>query len=281
MAGQFTTSNTGADPASFSGVGEDNELENDEFSDLAAAISGTYSLQSSGVNGYGSLSLTSENFGDVDFLGVYMTDPALNLSDPNNTSGGGGALVIDLSDSEELPGVAGVLIPQTDTATADFNGNYAVGFQLFNDYSECFECEVDAIAQGSVTAASGNALSFTGDVSDPFLTLGAGGSGLYTGATLTGAPLADSVNVGRYSLLNEADNPLAATVGSGSGSFDVTMYQASAGQLFWLNVVGIGGGVSGGVEDVGVFLGPLEQQGSLTGIPAVQKAMAKPVQQKR
>jgi hypothetical protein len=275
MAGQFTTTNTGTDPASFSGVGEDNELENGVFTGLAATFAGTYSLQSSGVNGYGALSVTSD-FGDVETLGVYITDPALNLSDPNNTSGGGGALVIDLSEEDSLPGVAGVLIPQSDTATADFNGNYAVGFQLFNDYSECFECEVDTIAQGSVTAASSNALSFTGDVSDPFLTLGAGGNGLYTGATLTGTPQADLVNVGRYSLLEENENPLTATIGDGGGFFETTIYQASAGQLFWLNVVGAD---EEGAN--GVFLGPLEQQGSLTGIPPVQKAMAKPAQQKR
>ena len=124
-------------------------------------------------------------------MGVYMTDPALNFSDPNNTSGGGGALVIDLSDSEELPGVSGVLIPQTDTSTADFNGNYAVGFQFQRLLGRLRACEFDVIAQGSVTAASGNALSFTGDVSDPFNTLGAAAAGQYTGATLTGTPAAD------------------------------------------------------------------------------------------
>ncbi|MGB6251093.1 MAG: hypothetical protein WCC78_20215 [Terriglobales bacterium] len=276
MAGQFATSNTGADPANFAGVGEDNELENGVFTALAATFSGTYTVQDSGVNGYGSMSITS-GFGDADFWGVYMTDPALNLSDPNNTSGGGGALVIDLSDTEVLPGVSGVLIPQTDTSTADFNGNYAVGWQDFNFYSEdCSLCEFDVVAQGSVTAASSNALSFTGDVSDPFNTLGFATAGEYTGATLTGTPAADEVNVGRYSLLSANENPLGATVNGESGFFDTTIYQASAGQLFWLNVVGVE------EEDAGVFLGPLEQQGSLTGIPAVQKSMAKsPQAQKR
>jgi hypothetical protein len=181
-----------------------------------------------------------------------------------------------LSEDDPLPGVSGVLIPQTDTATADFNGNYAVGWQDFNIYSECSLCEFDMVSQGSVTAASSNALSLTGDVSDPFLTLNIeGGTGLYTGATFNGTPLADDVNVGRYSMLEADENPLTATIGGGSGVFETSIYQASAGQLFWLNVVGVE------EEDGGVFLGPLEQQGSLTGIPAVQKAMTKTAQQKR
>jgi hypothetical protein len=275
MAGQFTTSNTGTDPANFTGVGEDNELENDVFTAPAATFAGTYSLQSSGINGYGSMSV-EEGFGDVATFGLYMTDPALNLSDPNNTSGGGGALVIDLSGTEILPGVSGVLINQSDPANADFNGNYAVAWQDFNFYSDCSLCEFDMNSQGSVTAASGNALSFTGDVSDPFLTLNIeGGDGLYTGATFTGTPIADSVNIGRYYMLEADENPLGATIDGASGFFETTIYQASAGQLFWLNVVGVE------EDDSGVFLGPLEQQGTLTGIPAVQKAAAKAPQTKK
>jgi hypothetical protein len=274
MAGQFTTSNTGEDPANFTGVGEDNELENDVFTAPAATFAGTYSLQSSGINGYGSMSV-NEGFGDVATFGLYMTDPALNLSDPNNTSGAGGALVIDLSGTAVLPGVSGVLITQSDPANADFNGNYAVGWQDFNFYSDCSLCEFDVVAQGSVTAASSNALSFTGDVSDPFNTLGFASAGEYTGATLAGTPIADGTNVGRYSMLTASENPLGATINGASGFFETTIYQASAGQLFWLNVVGVEEG------DSGVFLGPLEQQGSLTGIPAVQKAVAKAPQAKK
>src|ERR1022692_1062410 len=49
-AGLFTTSNTASDPADFSGTADDNELDNDVQA-LDASISGTYSLQSSGING--------------------------------------------------------------------------------------------------------------------------------------------------------------------------------------------------------------------------------------
>ncbi|MGA8867062.1 MAG: hypothetical protein WB510_08845 [Candidatus Sulfotelmatobacter sp.] len=256
--GQLST-NAGAAPATFAGVGEDNELGNAVASALASAISGTYTIAASG---YGSLTITNAGLGDVSALGIYMTDPALNLNDPNNATGGGGALVLDLDAA--LAGTTGVLIPQTDTTAASFAGNYAVGWQNFNEFSACSLCEFDMVTQGSMTA--GGALSLTGDVSDPFFTLGLGGSGLYGASTFTGTPQADGVNPGRYSMLqsNGTPNPLGATINSVSVFFDVVMYQASGGQLFWLEY------------DVNsVLVGPLQQQGSLTGLPAAKKAVAK------
>jgi len=254
-AGQFSTSNTSSNPANFAGVGDDNELGNGVGA-LGALISGTYSI---GSNGYGSLSVTSGNLGSVTTLGVYMTDPTLNLSDPNNTtSGGGGALVLYLD--AILLGGAGVLVPQTDTSTASFDNNsYAVGAQNANFFTACF-CEFDMVAQGSTTAG---ALSLTGDVSDPFFTLTAGGTGLYAGSTFTGTPQG---NAGRYSMLqaNTTPNPLAGTINGVAWSFDLAIYQASGGQLFWIEV-----------DNAGVWLGPIEQMGSLTGLPAARKPAAK------
>lgn len=246
-AGMFTTSNTGSSPANFAGVGEDNELGNGIQSPLASAISGTYNIAS---NGYGSLTVTAGNLGDVVALGIYMTDPTLNLNDPNNPTGGGSALVNDLDDV--LSGMTGVLIPQTDTSTASFAGNYAVGMQETNAFTICFECEFDMVAQGSVT---GGAMSFTGLVSDPFMTLTPGATS--SGDTFTGTPLADGGNPGRYSMLigNLPSNPLVATVnGTPPFNLDVVIYQASGGQLFWLEF-----------DPNGVFLGPLAQQTALAG----------------
>ncbi len=68
--------------------------------------------------------ITSGNFGDVTTFGIYATDPNLNINDPNNSSGGGGALVVDLD--YNVAG-SGVMVPQTDTSTASFAGNYGVG----------------------------------------------------------------------------------------------------------------------------------------------------------
>ena len=255
--GQFSATSTSSNPADFAGVGEANELGNAVAAGPASAISGTYTIA---TTGYGSLMIAS-GLGDAASEGIYMTDPTLNLNDPNNPTGGGGGLVLSLDSI--LAGTTGVLIPQTDTSAADFTGNYAVGIQEFNNFTSCTLCEFDAIAQGSVTAG---AMSFTGDVSDPFLTLGAGGNGLYANPVFTSTPLADAQNAGRYSMLlsNTPANPLAATIGAASGAFDAVMYQASGGQLFWLEF-----------DNDGVWVGPLEQQGSLTGLPLARKAAAK------
>ena len=240
-AGMFVTSPS---QGTFTGVADDNELFNYNIQLPAAPISGTYSIAS---NGYGSLMIVPGSLGDVSSLGIYMTDPNLNLSDPNNTTTGlGGGLVSDMDSA--LASGTGVLIPQTDTSTASFTGNYAFGAQAFYTFFE-----FDMLGQGSVTAG---ALSGTGLLGDPFLSLGAGATN--SGVTFSGTPQADASNVGRYTLFstNSTPNPLNITISTTTTPYDVVVYQASGGVLFWLD------------EDVSsVFLGSLLQQGSLDGIP--------------
>src|SRR6202167_2576310 len=112
-AGMFTTV---PGSGTFNGVADDNEFDNGTIVPKAP-ISGTYTVAS---NGYGSMTITAGDLGDVSALGIYMTDPLLNLNDPNNTASGlGGALVADLDVSSVNPtGVngTGVLIPQTNTS---------------------------------------------------------------------------------------------------------------------------------------------------------------------
>lgn len=257
-AGLFTTSNTTSDPAKFSGKADDNELGN-AVQSLDALISGTYSLQMSGINGYGNFTIGSGNLGSVQTLQIYMVDPKLNINDPNNTSSGlGGALLLD-TDPTLASGI-GVVTPQTDatTAAADFNGNYAVGWQNFNAFSSNTNLqflEFDMLAQGTMT--SGGALSLTnGTVNDPSETLGLGVT--TTTGSFTGIPQADSANPGRYTMSksNTTPNPLSATINGATRVFDLSIYQASGTQLYWIEV-----------DSKGVFLGSLERQGSLTGLP--------------
>jgi hypothetical protein len=248
VLGEFSTSNTSSLTADFSGVGDDNELVH-FVKATASTISGTYSIASSG---YGSLTITGlSEF--LNSLGIYVTDPTLNLSDPNSNTGGGGALVLDLD--EDLPGSTGVMIPQTDTATDDFKGNYAVAAQDFNDFTQCDLCEFDLVGQASV---AGGVASGTSLISDPLFTLG-GGSATNSGVTLSGSLVADTNNPGRYTV-----SPLELSIpGISSRDLYVVIYQASGGQLFWLEE-----------DSNGVWLGPLQQQGSLIG-PAAKKPAAK------
>jgi hypothetical protein len=267
--GQFTTSNTSSSPADFAGVGEDSEPGNGVLTSEASKITGTYLI---GANGYGSLAFntTSANYpglGDVTTLGIYMTDPALNLHDPNNPAGGGGALVVDLDSGQTvgvpLPGGTGVIIPQTDaaTATADFAGNYAAAWQNF-DNNGC-GCEFDMAVQGTMVASG--SLSLTGLVSDPFFSMGTPDA-TSSGDTFVGTPLADTKNPGRYTMLTGKHSLATVIDGSTGPNFDMVIYQASGGQLFWLDY---------DTALTTVSLGPLEQQGSLTGQPAARKPTAK------
>jgi hypothetical protein len=244
-AGMLTTV---PDGGTFSGVGDDNEYYNGIIAPKAT-IGGNYNV---GTNGYGSLTITPGDLGDVSVFGVYATDPLLNISDPNNTTSGlGGALVAEL-DGFDLSGT-GILIPQTDTSTASFAGSYAFGAQADNNArGPSLGWEFDFVGQGSV---SSNAFSGApGLISDPFFIFNnTPPDGTDTG-TFSGTAVPDGANAGRYTM------KLNVTV-MADPSYNLAIYQANGGQLFWLD------------EDANaesVFLGSLQQQGSLAGLPAAK-----------
>jgi len=264
-AGMFST--TGS---SFSGVGDVEELEA-TLTASGVSISGSYSLPGT-PNGYGSLTITPGVLGDVSVLGMYLTDPNLNLMDPNNTTTGnaaGGGLIADMdpipADNAVLSGGTGFLIPQTDTSTTSFTGNtspYAFGAQVIDA-----DLEFDFVGLGSFTT---DVLNGTGLLSDPLNDL-TGDSTTNSGVTFSGTPLPDASesSTGRYTMFsaNTVPNPLTVTISgvSPSTSFDVVVYQANGQELLWLNE-----------NASSVFFGSLQAQGSLTGLPAaVRKGGAK------
>jgi hypothetical protein len=251
LAGQFTVPASGT----FAGVADVQA----EISKSAADIGGSYTIAS---NGYGSFTLKPEVM-DVSQFGIYMTDPTLNLNDPNNTTTGlGGALIIDLD--EPLIG-SGILVPQTDTTAASFTGNYAFGAEGFGFggcvkkdtahalEDDCGSIEYDFVGQGSVTSGL---LSGTGMLNDPdgFFSDG----GIYSGVAFTGTATADDANAGRYTI------PLVLTAPElGTADLAVAIYQGSGDILFWINT---------GEDDL--FLGTLQQQQSLSGLNAKKKVWA-------
>jgi hypothetical protein len=253
-AGMFTVPAAGT----FQGVA-DNDEQGVVWS--GTTIEGNYSISEavSGVtyNGYGSLAVTSA-LGDFTTLGVYLTDPSLNLNDPNNTtSGGGGALVLALD--PYFAGGTGVITPQTDTATTSFTGNYAFGAQDY--YTGNPGWEFDFVGQGTVASGS---LSGTGLVNDPFAFFVSLTPGIYSAVPFSGTASPDSGNAGRYTI------PLTVTAGGASVPFQVVIYQASGGQLFWLDEDTT---VTYPNDQIGtdLFSGSLQQQGSLTGLPAARR----------
>ncbi len=230
-AGEFTTdavaaakhrSNFGAPEIvpiptnNFSGVGDLNELDGTLLP--AATIGGTYFV---GTNGFGRM-LFNAGFGTVVNLGIYAVDPTLNILDPNNPTGGGGAVLAEI-DGNHI-GI-GALIPQTDTTAADFTGDYTFGAQGISDANSG---EFDFLGEATVTSG---AFSGTGAVSDPFGTL-TGTAVESSSVNFTSTATPDAHNPGRFTFA-----PLAVTVGGGAAiNLSFTAYQANAGQLFWVEV---------------------------------------------
>lgn len=255
--GQFTTDGAGNLTG---GVADEKELINNAV--IASMSGGTYLV---GLSGYGSMTMPP-GLGNLSSVGLYLTDPNLNLIDPNNGSAGKGALLLDLD--LPLAGGTGFIVPQTDTSVASFNGTYAVGWQNVSNLF-CTNCEFDILAQGSITAASPSTLSLTGLISDPFGIIAP--SALETSGVLFQSTLdVDNSNPGRYTMLGANSNnnllgmeiPLAPPV---FHDFNIVVYQASGGQLFWLDVD------PPQTTFDAVSYGPLELQGSLSGIPLARK----------
>ncbi len=233
---------TGTGLCSFAGVGDLNDLGHSETL-LAQNMNGTYSIA---TNGYGSMNFF-ESFDTVETLGVYAVDPTLNILDPNNTTDTadlGGALIAEMD--ANLVGI-GSIVPQTpaDVSLTTFSGFYAFGGQ--GDTSE--GDEFDFVGTATVTpGATTSTFVGEGALSDPANALGTGGVESST-ATFNATVTPDPVNAGRYTL-----GPLTVASSAAPPDFDtltfdtVTAYQASGGQLYWLEV-----------DTDSYFLGPIEQ----------------------
>lgn len=129
---------------------------------------------------------------------IYLTDPALNLLDPNNPSGGGGALLLETDAANTI----GVLVPQT-TSSGTLSGSYAImlsdqsnppnsdgGYTgVFTVSGGAFNGEGDFQGQGPA-----NATPIVGPLSGTFVA-DANNPGRYMG-TITTAPAFPLANVG-------------------------------------------------------------------------------------
>lgn len=256
VAGQITTNvpavkqevHTEGISNNFNGVADDIEYLLIFGGTAPVSISGTYSINTSG---YGNVTIGIGQLGDVSALGIYMVDPNINILDPNNTtSGTGGALVVDLDDSQNG---TGILLPQTDTATGAFSGSYAFGMSQIVG-CEGF-CQVDYLGEGTVTAG---VLSGAGLLNDPLFTYGEANPEP-ANVSYAGTFAPDGSNAGRYTM-SGSDNLQIQFIKSPNtfaGNFDVVVYQANGGQVLWMEVD----------PNSATFAGSLEQQGSLDGIP--------------
>jgi hypothetical protein len=204
LAGQLESVSSGLSAASgFMDV-------NDNFKIETGSIAGSTFGSFSGASG--ALTLSGSVSGDVTQFDVFLVDTSVNILDPTNATGGGGALLLD-TDTNAV-GI-GELIPQTSGAS--FSGNYGANLQAFTSAAE-----IDLEAQ---VIASGTSFSGTADLND--LDFNNGEFAPVPAQSLSGSFSADSGNPGRYT------GSLA--IGS-QGTLNFTFYQATNSQLVLVEV---------------------------------------------
>jgi hypothetical protein len=150
---------------------------------------------------------------------IYLTDPNLNLLDPNNTSGGGGALLLETDNADTI----GVVIPQTN-ASATFDGSYGI---LLSDQSN--PPNYDGGFTGAFTTSSTTLGTFSGE--GDYQGMG-GNSATPIVGPLTGTFTADTSNLGRFAgTITTTPALWASSVGGSTpGTETVSYYLANGSQ---------------------------------------------------
>ncbi len=165
------------------------------------------------ADGYAGVALTGTNTDGLANFGVYLVDPAINVADPNNTSGGGGAVMLDL-DSVDI-GI-GIVAPQATTPT--FSGNFAFSLDGF------FETATTASWYSLLGQATSDGTSKVAGLAD-YNELAIG---LTPGATLAGTYTADATNAGR--------STMQLTINGAATPNNFTLYQASSALVLQVDV---------------------------------------------
>ncbi len=167
-----------------------------------AITGGTYTIAS---NGYGSAvgKVTGNPF--ITKYGIYVTDPALNLSDPNNTtSGAGSALFVEL-DADSLG--HGILVSQSSTTVAA--GNNAINLDGEAGLFGVVDVNGQVLSDGAAKFAG------TADANELFV------SKQLSGVSLAGTFTADATNAGRYTGTLDLNGTVTP--------YGLVFYQASGG----------------------------------------------------
>jgi hypothetical protein len=240
-AGQLVAAHTavGTFGATFTGEGDDDEGGTVMATGTPGGVAGNYSFSPT-VLGYGSMTVTG--LGSIHELGLYATDPKLNLLDPNNTTAAnlGAALVLDLDDFAQG---TGIVVPQGTIASdgSDLNHSYGFGAQAYTGLGSSPAgnpgWEFDLVGQG--TFASRVFTTGTGgpptpvDISDPFASFISGTADEFTAVPIAGTAAAPDA-AGRY--IFPSATPFAVGPVGGAGGptddFKVVLYEAGPGLVF-------------------------------------------------
>jgi hypothetical protein len=238
-AGQLVAVNTavGTFSATFTGEGDDDEGGAITVSATPGGVAGNYSFSNT-VLGYGSMTGIT-GLGSIHKLGLYATDPTLNLLDPNNTTASnlGAALVLGLDDFAQP---TGVVIPQGTVASdgSDLDHSYGFGAQAYIDNGSFPSAnpgwEYDFVGQGTFSslAFTTGSPSTLVDLSDPFASFVPGKPGEYAAVRIAGTAAAPDT-AGRYTF--HSATPFAVGPVGAAGptvDFTVVLYEAGPGLVF-------------------------------------------------
>ena len=184
-AGEFSVSSGSTTLSGFSDANTTNPSGTPRTTGSAGvAASGSYAVSATES---ATINLTLSDAAGSSTFNTYMVDPTLNILDPNNTTSGGGALLLH---TDGVINGTGVLVPQpSQPTTSPFLGNYALNLN------------------NSIAGTTPNELDLVG------LVIGNGSSSFGT------SNLADYDQVNR-SILSTADNPMLGGPLAGTFSID-------------------------------------------------------------
>jgi hypothetical protein len=191
---------------------------------------------------------------------IYLTDPNLNLLDPNNTTGGGGALLLEADNPSAPYGNAiGVLIPQADAASAALSGSYAILLSNQSNLGGC--CNYDGGLTGEFSVSTTTAGTFSGE--GDFQGTGQNSATLTTGP-LSGTFAADATNPGHFTgtIVTAPAFPLVIG-GTTPGTENVDFFLANGSQGFIIET-----------DTIAPVFGAVEVQGTITGAAAAKRPRA-------
>jgi len=217
-SGQFATSS-----GSLSGTSDSSAGPTPSFTAAHGPVSGSYAASTE------SATFNVTNFVDASGAGktfnAYFVDPSVNILDPNNTSGGGGALLLETDSSVNG---TGILLPQT--APAPFVGNYALN--LNNSIAASTPNELDLVGVLAADGVSSFGSSNSADYDENSAT-----ANPMLNAPLSGSFAADASHHGRYTGSFTVAPPTGGTPypfipGVNPSTFSVSLYQAGPSQAF-------------------------------------------------
>jgi hypothetical protein len=261
-AGQFTTDGSGnitAGIMDFNVADGGSPAPSIATTDVPLALSAAISISGSAR---GTLTTPS---GQI--YNVYLTDPNLNLLDPNNPSGTGGALLLEANNTSATTAYGnaiGVMIPQSTPAPASLTGSYAVLLSNQSNLGGC--CSYDGGFTGDFTVSTTSPGTFSGE--GDFQATGTDAAGecceTLTTGSLTGTLAADTSNPGRFTgtIVTTPSFPFGIG-GTTPGTETVDFFVANGSQGFIVET-----------DTIAPVFGAVEVQGTITGGAASKRPPA-------